>query len=71
MASNNQTLTNNVDAIVDMDMGHYIRLQDGDISLSPEEIAAGWHFCHDWDYMLIHTTWPENDGCLCGKAASS
>jgi hypothetical protein len=33
--------------------------------LTPEEVAAGWHFCLDWDGMLIHKTWPEAECCAC------
>lgn len=30
--------------------------------------TTGWHFCPDWDYMLIHTSWPETDGCTCKRS---
>ena len=33
--------------------------------LTPEETAQGWHFCPDWDYMLIHNLDPEIEGCCC------
>jgi hypothetical protein len=33
--------------------------------LTPEEVAAGWHFCLDWDSMLIHKNWPEAECCTC------
>ncbi len=33
--------------------------------LTPEEAKAGWHFCPDWDYMLIHKFDPEMVGCCC------
>lgn len=33
--------------------------------LTPEETKAGWHFCPDWDYMLIHKLDPEIEGCNC------
>lgn len=33
--------------------------------LTEEEKAAGWHFCKEWDFMLIHKSWPEAEACLC------
>lgn len=40
---------------------------DGDyeLALTPEEVKAGWHFCPDWDYMLIHNLDIEIEGCCC------
>jgi len=26
---------------------------------------AGWHFCPDWDFMLIGPEWPEMECCTC------
>jgi hypothetical protein len=37
----------------------------GDAQLTAEELAAGWHFCHDWDFMLVHKSWPESECCNC------
>ena len=34
--------------------------------LEPEERAQGWHFCPEWDEMLIGPGWPEMASCLCG-----
>ena len=28
-------------------------------SLTPEEIAEGWHFCPDWDGLLIGAEMPD------------
>ena len=33
--------------------------------LSDDEIADGWHFCHDWDGLLIHPECPEYESCAC------
>lgn len=33
--------------------------------LTKEEIKQGWHFCPDWDFMLIHRDWPEYHSCTC------
>lgn len=34
-------------------------------TLTQEEIAAGWHFCENWNDMLIHRDWPEFQECTC------
>jgi hypothetical protein len=37
-------------------------------SLTDEEIAAGWHFCYDWDGLLIGPgMWEFEECCNCGK----
>lgn len=33
--------------------------------LTPTEIAAGWHFCPDWDFLLICPDYPESESCTC------
>lgn len=33
--------------------------------VTPEELAAGWHFCRDWDDMLIGPGWGELEFCHC------
>lgn len=33
--------------------------------LTPEEIADGWHFCWDWDGLLIGPGMGEMDSCVC------
>jgi hypothetical protein len=35
-------------------------------ALTPEEIALGWHFCRDWDGLLVGPGTPELDSCHCG-----
>lgn len=32
------------------------------LELTEEE---GWHFCPDWDYMLVGPDLPEIEGCTC------
>ena len=39
--------------------------------LTPEEVADGWHFCSEWDFMLIHKSDPEYQACLCNKEKKS
>jgi len=35
--------------------------------LTPEEVAAGWHFCFDWDGLLVGPGMPEIEACRCGR----
>jgi hypothetical protein len=39
--------------------------QDCSLKLTNEEINEGWHFCFDWDGMLIHKSYPEFEVCTC------
>lgn len=34
--------------------------------LTNKESLNGWHFCGDWDEMLIHSSSPEYECCNCG-----
>lgn len=34
-------------------------------SLTNDEIQNGWHFCPNWDYMLVGATTPEWECCTC------
>ena len=34
-------------------------------NLTEQEIAEGWHFCWDWDGLLIGTGMGELDSCSC------
>lgn len=40
-------------------------LEMGDGELTKEERDEGWHFCVDWDGMLLGPTSPENESCYC------
>lgn len=33
--------------------------------LAPEEVREGWHYCADWDGLLIHPKFPEAECCSC------
>lgn len=33
--------------------------------LTQEEILQGYHYCPDWDYMLIGPEDPETECCTC------
>ncbi len=49
---------------VDISEERYQRLMSGE-SLTPEEMADGWHFCCEWDGLLIHPSWREARVCTC------
>ena len=34
-------------------------------TLTKEEIAVGWHFCNEWDGLLIGPHYDELDCCRC------
>lgn len=48
-----------------MERERYIRIQNGTEDLTPEEVEDGWHFCPDWDDMLIHPDDDEFQCCPC------
>lgn len=33
--------------------------------ISPEELKEGWHFCPDWDGLLVGPKMPEMECCTC------
>lgn len=35
------------------------------LSLTKEEVKQGYHFCYEWDGLLIHVTHPEFKACIC------
>ena len=48
----------------------YFMLERGGQKLTPEERAEGWHFCHDWDGMLVGPGMPEMECCTCAPSPS-
>jgi hypothetical protein len=38
---------------------------DQSAKLTQEEIDDGWHFCTEWDFLLIHKSWMEFECCDC------
>jgi hypothetical protein len=44
---------------------HKELMANQDLCLTPEEIAEGWHFCWDWDGLLIHKDDREAEICSC------
>ena len=51
-----------------MDLQRIKILETTEAKLTQEELKQGWHFCPDWDYMLINIyTNPEREGCTCKR----
>jgi len=51
-----------------MPLSRWVELNDSEGNrLTSEEIDAGWHFCPDWDGLLIGPGMREMELCLCGK----
>lgn len=49
-----------------MDEERWIELESGKVKhLTKEEMAEGWHWCPEWDYMLVGPGMKELDTCLC------
>lgn len=50
----------------------YDMLMEGDTKLTVQEVKAGWHFCQEWDSLLIgpgmgeFDNRPDKGECLCG-----
>ncbi|MCK5613692.1 hypothetical protein KAR91_68140 [Candidatus Pacearchaeota archaeon] len=55
----------------EMDRQRYIDLDRELVKLTKDERKAGWHFCYDWDEMLIGPGTPEAAACLCGVIKKS
>ena len=42
-------------------------MKDDRLPLSREEIEEGWHFCYDWDGLLIGPGMGELEQCRCNR----
>lgn len=40
-------------------------MANDDSALTPAEVGAGWHFCYDWDGLLIGPGMDELKHCTC------
>lgn len=41
-------------------------MDDLNLSISKEEWDEGWHFCSDWDFLLVGPDTPlEKESCTC------
>jgi len=43
----------------------YYQIEVQGAPLTDEEKEAGWHFCDEWDFMLVGPGTPEQEACLC------
>lgn len=48
-----------------MEIGRWTSLMRDEGELSPEELADGWHFCPDWDGLLVGPSMGELRCCVC------
>lgn len=44
-------------------------MNDPALGLTEDEIEQGWHFCPEWDSLLIGPGMKELDCCTCEKRA--
>lgn len=52
-------------AIQSMPNDRYIRIMQEEEELTPDDIAEGWHFCHDFDGLLVGPGMGERAHCHC------
>ena len=43
----------------------YIEVMKNGAKLTAAEVKEGWHFCPDWDFLLIHPDTQEAECCNC------
>ena len=49
-----------------MDNKRWCELErDGNARLTQEELAQGWHFCPDWDFMVVGPGMDAIESCTC------
>ena len=48
-----------------MDDERYKYLEVTGAPITDKEIQEGWHYCYEWDGMLINKSWPEAECCKC------
>lgn len=54
-----------------MEFSRYQELRDRFDTLSADELAAGWHYCPDWDGLLIGPGMEELTYCWCPPQCSA
>ena len=52
-----------------MNRERYIELDNSGTGLTKEEWEAGWHWCYEWDGMLVGPNTPEALCCSCSHPA--
>lgn len=40
-------------------------MENDDVPLTDKEMVEGWHFCPEWDGLLVGPGMDEMDVCLC------
>lgn len=50
---------------MNIEFDRYCSLMNDDSALTEEEINCGWHFCADWDLLLIGPGMGEIASCDC------
>ena len=48
-----------------MDRDRYAKLDKEGRGISMKELQEGWHFCEDWDGLLVGPGMPEMECCHC------
>lgn len=51
-----------------IDRFRYDCLMKNECRLTQAEIEEGWHFCPEWDGLLIHPNDKETEACTCASA---
>jgi hypothetical protein len=44
---------------------YYQLMRNDDVELTAEEIGEGWHFCWEWDGLLVGPGMGEMECCQC------
>lgn len=55
--------------MIEMSSERWNRLTETGEALTEAEMLAGWHWCYDWDDMLVGPGMPEAMCCNCGVPA--
>jgi hypothetical protein len=45
----------------------YMEIEKAGCGITQEEWNAGWHWCYDWDCMLVGPGMQAQESCLCFK----
>lgn len=45
-------------------------MKDNSLPLTEEEMSQGWHFCPEWDFLLINPEMGEFECCNCVRENS-
>jgi len=48
-----------------MTMNRYNDLFMSGKEITNEELSRGWHYCPDWDMMIVRKGYHEGELCLC------